>query len=58
VTAAEDAELLDDDASGVHAEALMWRCWECGEMGQLGTIPDECPARGAPREEIYYWKED
>ncbi|QLG49699.1 DUF7130 family rubredoxin-like protein [Natrinema halophilum] len=38
---------------------LMWRCWECGEMGRLDSdIPDECPACGAGREDLYYWTED
>jgi rubrerythrin len=58
VNADEDIELLDTQASESHADALMWRCWECGEMGQLGEIPDECPACGAAKEEIYYWQED
>lgn len=58
VTALDDIELLDDEPGGVQAEALMWRCWECGEMGKLGEIPEECPACGAPKEEIYYWQED
>jgi rubrerythrin len=58
VNAEEDLELLDEQGGGSHADALMWRCWECGEMGQLGGIPEECPACGAQKEEIYYWQED
>ena len=37
---------------------LMWRCWACGEMGDIEDLPDECPACGAPKEDIYYWTED
>ncbi|WEL21028.1 rubredoxin-like domain-containing protein [Halorhabdus sp. BNX81] len=46
-------------ASGIAGEAeLMWRCWSCGEMGDIEKLPDECPACGAPKEDIYYWQED
>ncbi|MFB6202817.1 MAG: rubredoxin-like domain-containing protein [Halorhabdus sp.] len=46
-------------ASGLGGEAeLMWRCWACGEMGDIEEIPEECPACGAPKEDIYYWQED
>jgi ABC-type ATPase with predicted acetyltransferase domain len=46
-------------ASGPAGEAeLMWRCWSCGEMGDIEEIPTECPACGAPKEDIYYWQED
>lgn len=58
VNADDDIELLNEHTGSAHADALMWRCWECGEMGQLGEIPDECPACGAAKEEIYYWQED
>lgn len=59
VTADRNVEVLSDDAEIVEgSDALMWRCWECGEMGQLAGIPEECPACGAPREDIYYWQED
>ncbi len=45
--------------AGAPGEAeLMWRCWECGEIGQIEDIPEECPACGAPKEDIYYWQED
>ena len=61
VTTMDGIEALSSEhvSSGVAGEAeLMWRCWECGEMGDIEAIPDECPACGAPREEIYYWTED
>jgi hypothetical protein len=58
VNADDDIELLNEHTGRSHTDALMWRCWECGEMGQLGEIPDECPACGAVKEEIYYWQED
>jgi|SRR6056297_1691261 len=46
-------------ASGGAGQAeLMWRCWACGEMGDIEEIPTECPACGAPKEDIYYWQED
>jgi hypothetical protein len=44
----------DDAGSG----DTMWRCWECGEMGTIERMPDACPACGAGREDLYYWKED
>jgi hypothetical protein len=54
------ARLSLTDARDVFGTAyVMWRCWECGEMGQLETeLPANCPACGAPREELYYWAED
>ena len=59
VSAGEGVETLADQPTGsVSTDALMWRCWECGEMGQLAGMPAECPACGAPREELYYWQED
>lgn len=54
--AALSSEHLASDLPG-EAE-LMWRCWSCGEMGQIEQLPEECPACGAPKEDIYYWKED
>jgi len=59
VVANDSVEVLDDEAtSAAHGTAIMWRCWDCGEMGQIKNIPDECPACGAPKEDIYYWQED
>ena len=59
VTVDTAVEVLPEaGAQSERAEALMWRCWECGEMGQLGEIPEEWPACGAAKEEIYYWQED
>jgi len=38
---------------------LMWRCMECGEMGETeGNIPEGCPSRDRPRENLMYWTED
>lgn len=37
---------------------VMWRCWDCGEMGEIAEFPEECPACGAPKEDLYYWVED
>lgn len=60
VSAEEDIEVLAREATtqGPSTDALMWRCWDCGEMGQLENMPEECPACGAPKEDIYYWQED
>ena len=59
VTADDAVEVLPEDpVQSERADALMWRCWECGEMGKLEDIPEECPACGAPKEDIYYWQED
>lgn len=60
VTAEEGIESLSGEhlATGSTGEAVMWRCWECGEMGEIADIPEECPACGAPKEDIYYWEED
>lgn len=45
------------DSMGGEKE-LIWRCWECGAVGKLSDIPTGCPDCGAPKEEIYYWRED
>lgn len=37
---------------------LMWRCWACGEMGLIDDMPAECPSCGAPKEDLYFWRED
>jgi rubrerythrin len=61
VTIEEGIEALSSEhrAAGAAGEAeLMWRCWSCGEMGDIEAIPEECPACGAPKEDIYYWQED
>ncbi|MFB6311601.1 MAG: rubredoxin-like domain-containing protein [Salinirussus sp.] len=61
VTTEEGIEALSAEhvTAGSPGEAeLMWRCWECGEMGDIENIPEGCPACGAPKEDIYYWKED
>jgi hypothetical protein len=59
VVAKDNVKVLDEGtASSDHRDAIMWRCWECGEMGQIEDIPEECPACGAPKEDIYYWQED
>jgi len=59
VTAHDDVEVRPEDPRESETlDALMWRCWNCGEMGKLAGIPEECPACGAPKEDIYYWQED
>ncbi|WP_254272563.1 DUF7130 family rubredoxin-like protein [Haloarcula marina] len=61
VTIEDGIEALSSEhvSTGKAGEAeLMWRCWECGEMGKIDQLPEECPACGAPKEEIYYWQED
>jgi len=61
VTVEDGIEALSSEhlKPGSAGEAeLMWRCWDCGEMGELDEMPEECPSCGAPKEEIYYWKED
>lgn len=59
VRAEEDVEVLSaEPAEGGATDARMWRCWECGEMGEIEEMPDECPACGAPKEDLYYWTED
>jgi rubrerythrin len=38
---------------------MMWRCYECGHFGDLQEgFPDECPDCGAPKEDLYYYKDD
>jgi rubrerythrin len=60
VSVDQDIESLSGEhlATGSTGEAVMWRCWNCGEMGEIENIPEECPACGAPKEDIYYWEED
>ncbi len=45
---------------GEHAPAeLTWGCSRCGEIRRLdGDLPEECPGCGAPREDLYYRRED
>ena len=61
VTTDEGIQALSGEhlTAGAPGEAeLMWRCWACGEMGDIEEMPDECPACGAPKEDLYYWQED
>jgi hypothetical protein len=38
---------------------MMWRCYDCGEFGDLQEgMPEACPACGAAKEELYYYKDD
>jgi rubrerythrin len=38
---------------------MMWRCYECGHFGDLQDgFPEECPDCGAPKEDLYYYKDD
>lgn len=64
VTAGDEVRMSDDAPPGEHTAAsggsaeLMWRCWSCGEVGRIAELPEECPACGAPKEDLYYWTED
>ena len=54
-----EAMSIEHIRAGDSGEAtLMWRCWECGAMGDIENIPEGCPDCGAPKEDIYWWKED
>ncbi|WP_410766913.1 hypothetical protein [Haloferax sp. DFSO60] len=37
---------------------LTWRCDDCGELGMLTAFPASCPNCSAPREALYYFRED
>jgi rubrerythrin len=37
---------------------LVWRCDDCGEVGHLTAFPAACPNCSAPREALYYFRED
>ena len=59
-TAEGVASMSTDHEAGARSghKELHWRCWECGEIGGLDEMPEECPACGAPEEELYYWAQD